>query len=816
MKTLYTLALSTALLLGSLGTQAQKRPDGPAFPLGSSQTLVQQLESQVAVGTAQRAKPVVSLRVSAAKAMAGQVNYREDLAATGEFLQGEIQGVPGSSFSLRIDGKEVEGHIILQKTKQAYRYSADSAGNVQVQEVDINNVVCIDYNKPLGYQEPVSAGNSANRTTVVLLQSLPGARGCVLLDFDGYEMPAGKGWNQGRAYSAPASGIENDEARVREFWELVSEDFRPLNLNVTTDEAVFNTYATTMRIRCVVSPGSVGTIAPGTGGIAYMNSFLAFNDTPCWVFMSSPKDGGEAASHEVGHTLGLSHDGRTTPNEGYFAGHGSWSPIMGNGYYTPVAQWSRGEYANANNTQDDLAIMTGTNFNVGYRADDHSNSTTSATALARSGNSLSGRGVIERATDLDYFSFSTAGGTATFNVSGVSRHSNLDIAVRLFNGSGALLGTYDTAGANNLNATFSTNLSAGTYYLQVDGVGQGNPATDGYSDYGSLGAYTISGTAPAPNTTPVTGVATVYRDCNYGGAATSLAVGDYTLAALQSRGILNNDISSLTVNSGYEMVLYDDDNFGGAALTLTSSTSCLVNNGWNDRATSLRVRTAAPAFSRQLRAEFANVNYGMQAEACTEGGRNMGYIDPGDYLVWNSINFPSSGSYLIEYRVAATRASTLSSNLNGSIQLGSTAIPSTNGWQNWTTVSRTVYINAGTYNFTVFAQTGGWNINWVRISRVSARPTVDAEPATLAPAPAFDPTPALTLYPNPATDRLNVTSATDLQGAQVSILGFDGTVVSRGTFNGETVDVSTLKPGLYTLVLTTTDKRKVVSRFSKE
>ncbi len=43
----------------------------------------------------------------------------------------------------------------------------------------------------------------------------------------------------------------------------------------------------------------------------------------------------EAISHEVGHTLGLSHDGRITPSEGYYAGHGSgdtgWAPIMGVG-----------------------------------------------------------------------------------------------------------------------------------------------------------------------------------------------------------------------------------------------------------------------------------------------------------------------------------------------------------------------------------------------------------------------------------------------------------------------------------------------------
>ena len=46
----------------------------------------------------------------------------------------------------------------------------------------------------------------------------------------------------------------------------------------------------------------------------------------------------EAASHEAGHNLGLSHDG--TRKTGYYAGHGDWAPIMGVGYYREVSQWS--------------------------------------------------------------------------------------------------------------------------------------------------------------------------------------------------------------------------------------------------------------------------------------------------------------------------------------------------------------------------------------------------------------------------------------------------------------------------------------------
>ena len=45
-------------------------------------------------------------------------------------------------------------------------------------------------------------------------------------------------------------------------------------------------------------------------------------------------------------------------------------------------------------------------------------------------------------------------------------------------------------------------------------------------------------------------------------------------------------------------------------------------------------------------------------------------------------------------------------------------MPAARGWQNWTTVSHTVNINAGTYNVGVFAPKGGWNLNWIRFTKL--------------------------------------------------------------------------------------------------
>lgn len=108
----------------------------------------------------------------------------------------------------------------------------------------------------------------------------------------------------------------------------------------------------------------------------------------------------------------------------------------------------------------------------------------------------------------------------------------------------------------------------------------------------------------------------------------------------------------------------------------------------------------------------------VDIEATTDsgGGYNVGWIVQGEWLAFNGLTIPTTGSYTVRMRVASPNGATASVDLNaGSIQLGNFVIPATGGWQNWTTVSRTVNLNAGTYNLGVFAQTSDWNFNWIEI-----------------------------------------------------------------------------------------------------
>lgn len=109
----------------------------------------------------------------------------------------------------------------------------------------------------------------------------------------------------------------------------------------------------------------------------------------------------------------------------------------------------------------------------------------------------------------------------------------------------------------------------------------------------------------------------------------------------------------------------------------------------------------------------------VQTEPTTDdgGGLNVGYIDAGDWMAYADFNVPASGNYIVEYRVASPNSGrSISLDLNaGSIVLGSVQVPNTGGWQNWQTVTQTVYIDAGNYSLGIATPDGGWNINWFRI-----------------------------------------------------------------------------------------------------
>src|SRR5437667_150031 len=364
-----------------------------------------------------------------------------------------------------------------------------------------------------------------------LLHSRPGATKVIYLDFDGH-VTTGTPWNildtggldivsaPFDLDGIPSSFNSAERERIQYDWQRVAQDYSAFDIDVTTQDPGIealrktDTSDTSYGVRVVISPtpwyGLIHNFYPA--GIAYVGSFTSSSDTPCYVFAedlsNNEKDIADAASHEAGHTLGLHHDG-VTGGDAYYYGQGNWAPIMGSGMYRDITQWSKGEYSGANNKEDDLAVMQ--TFGISYRADDHGNSIGTATALT--GTSISASGIIETRGDVDMFSFQSGAGPVSFTVDPAPRGPNLDIYAALYDGLGKLVTSNDGPG---LSASLTATVTAGTYYLAISGVGTGDPVTDGYSSYDSLGQYQITGTVVAngnqkpvatPSASPASGIA---------------------------------------------------------------------------------------------------------------------------------------------------------------------------------------------------------------------------------------------------------------------------------------------------------------------
>ena len=226
-----------------------------------------------------------------------------------------------------------------------------------------------------------------------------------------------------------------------------------------------------------------------------------------------------------------------------------------------------------------------------------------------------------------------------------------------------------------------------------------------------------------------------------------------------------------------------------------------------------------PGNSILIQAENYSNMAGIQTEACTDvdGGLNVGYIEATDWMAYYNINFPVSGTYKVEYRVASlSGGGSVSCDLNaGTIQLGGIAIPSTGGWQNWTTVSHNVTINAGTYNFGVYAQAGGWNLNWVKITPLTTvRVAANSEMINSLIDNSVQAGKAFTIYPNPVQQQLRIQSGESLSGGVIRIYDIMGKQVVTARAAANQINVSSLAPGVYTLEYTKEGK-KITRQFIK-
>ncbi len=281
------------------------------------------------------------------------------------------------------------------------------------------------------------------------------------------------------------------------------------------------------------------------------NSFGSAQDVPAFVFAADidefsafvniDRTLGLLAAHEAGVTLGLSPDGQyrsyvditkdakrdddvfVTVHDIYFSGHGrfddafgflddegnpivdeegnpigdpgnpywspwtAWGPIMGNGSAS-LLQWSKGEYYNADNVQDDLAIIASEHNGFGYRDDDHGDTLATSDPLqayqqpvdpenpTRPNSStvtLVGDGIIGQhptplTSDVDAFNFTVdaLGEIVSLDINPFIDGAALDILAKLYTADGTLIGTSNpltelAAGSSTFFSMYSNHANVG-------------------------------------------------------------------------------------------------------------------------------------------------------------------------------------------------------------------------------------------------------------------------------------------------------------------------------------------------------------------
>ena len=332
------------------------------------------------------------------------------------------------------------------------------------------------------------------------LNSYPGAAATIFLNFDG-EYVSGTAWNWNGPINAQPAGLAVET--ITEIFNRVAEDYRPFNINITTDSAVYAAAPFNKRSHLVITPtsGWYGS----AGGVAYVGSFSWGDDTPAWVFSAllynNPKNVAEACSHEAGHTLGLQHQSAYNSdcvktaeyNSGRGEGEIGWAPIMGVGYSKNLTTWHTGaSTVDCNLIQNDMDIIAESGNHIGYRTDDHADSVASADQITLQGESFRVNGLINRMTDKDVFRIDLQRNSRfrltaiPQNVGSGNQGANIDIRVILLNAAADTLGSYNPSAL--LDAGVDTALQTGAYYIAVRGTGNIN-----HTEYGSVGSYSLAG-----------------------------------------------------------------------------------------------------------------------------------------------------------------------------------------------------------------------------------------------------------------------------------------------------------------------------------
>lgn len=397
-----------------------------------------------------------------------------------------------SQLMLKADERGAYGWVAYRDKHLAFEYTTDESGDVAVEQVPLDEVLPVcQFHRLAG-----DASDEATPTVpqlarlammpphigaydggdVTKLQSLPGASKVWFIDLT--NVMNGQ---------TPIGQTPKD---VYQTWQSLAAVLSAFEINVTTDRDVYKAAGVTSSGIAKMADVDEGSSSCG------LNTF----GTTSACDIHRYQDGyatGRILAHEVGHGLGMRHDGGDDGGE-YFNGFSDfqWTPLMGNvwpgtRWKSALYQWSKGEYATATAKEDDFANI---DRHLDYREDDIPTSV----PLLVQGSTLpvgANFGQIGRNTDSDGFTFviGASGGRANLKIDRIEYIGGamLDVDASIVSASGMVMAQHNAPVARH--AQLDVMLAAGEYTLLVKGGAEGN-MTAGFTTYSSVGFYGIEGT----------------------------------------------------------------------------------------------------------------------------------------------------------------------------------------------------------------------------------------------------------------------------------------------------------------------------------
>src|SRR5687768_10521178 len=86
------------------------------------------------------------------------------------------------------------------------------------------------------------------KAQVPVMSSHSSASAVIFLDFDGHTV-TGTSWNYNGPIECGASGLDN--TKITEIFNRIAEDYRPFNINVTTDSTKYLAAQSNRRMRVI-------------------------------------------------------------------------------------------------------------------------------------------------------------------------------------------------------------------------------------------------------------------------------------------------------------------------------------------------------------------------------------------------------------------------------------------------------------------------------------------------------------------------------------------------------------------------------------